>query len=306
MQKQTSKEAEEDIARRAQKRQMTSTQELWNAISIIPSPLYCLYFCLSGAWLTQSDIHNSLFGNADDMSMDMNFNVNATQAQIEQQQQQYLDEWASSASSTRCIHSSFLPNLHSLPPLTVISATIACGLHAPCSMYYHLLCAYKLPPGPKRMDHWARRLDQAMIHFMSFLYAYTTSANIDYLLATMAFNIDCMYRLFQKEMRPKRTLYRMIVAFCLPVLPIVSRGEFWKAFQLLMIYTTSGWLFSAYPFGGWSHCAFHFVVFFSNPILLQYTSGLDAHVVRDSIDLAARCALIWQNGSDGGDVNILI
>jgi len=298
------KEAEEELAKRAQKRQMTSTQELWNALTMIVAPIYCLHYCLTSAWLSQADISNAssyFFGEnldlkagseEDDLSL---FNSSLEQQQQHQlEEEQIMKEWASSSAS--CIHSSFLPNLHSLPPLTIISMTIACCLHSPCSMYYHLLCAYKLPPGPKRMDHWARRLDQAMIHVMSFMYGYATSANTDYLLVAMAFNIDSMYRLFQKGMRPKRTLYRMILAFLIPVLPILLRGEILNFLMLLTIYSISGWLFSAYPLGGWSHCAFHLVVCFSNPILIRASLHLDAAVVRDSIDLAAKCFFIEQNG----------
>ncbi len=293
------KEAEEELARRANKRHMTSTQELWNAITIIPAPAYCLYYIFTGAWLNKSDLsnishyyfdQNVVPSLNDDTGANMDFNTSLEQQEMQQQ----MDEWAS---STSCIQSPFLPNLHSLPPPTFLFMTIACTLHAPCSMYYHLLCAYKLPPGPKRMDHWARRLDQAMIHFMSFMYAYTTSANTDYLLLTMAFNIDCMYRLFQKGMRPKQTLYRMIMAFLFPVLPILFRGDVLTFFMLFTIYSVSGWLFSAYPFGGWSHCVFHFIIFLSNPILMKVSLNLDAQVVRESIDLASKCALVGQNSS---------
>ncbi len=267
---QKQKEAEEELARRAYKRQMTSNQELWNALTMIPTPTYCLYFCLSGQWLTQNDIDQVVTSNS------------------------AIADWGllSSGGSSSCIQSSYLPNLHTIPPLTVLAMTIAACLHSPCSMYYHLLCAYKLPPGPKRMDHWARRLDQAMIHFMSFMFAFATSANSDYFLITMAFNIDCMYRLFQKGMRPKQTLYRMIAAFFIPVAPLVFRGEWWIVMKLVIIYGISGWLFSAYPLGGWSHGAFHLVCFLSNPILIRSSLGLDVDVVRSCIDMAVKCSLV--------------
>ena len=155
------------------------------------------------------------------------------------------------------------------------------------------------------MDHWARRLDQAMIHFMSFMFGYTTSANTDYFLITMAFNIDCMYRLFQKGMRPRRTLYRMIGAFLIPILPLIPRGEFVIIVQLLAIYSIGGWLFSAYPLGGWSHCAFHLCVFLSNPILIRSGLTIDVDEVKDCIDFAARCALFAsQEGGESAGGNI--
>ena len=263
------KEAEEELARRAAKRQMTTNQELWNAITMLPSPLYALYFCFGGLWLNKVDIHNAL------VSMESN------------------EDWKSTFDySSSCLQSSILPNLHAIPPYTVIAGALALLLHSPVSIYYHILCAYKLPPGPKRMDHWARRLDQAMIHMMSFMLAYCTSANFDYFLITIAFNIDCMYRLFQKGMKPKATFYRMVFGFLLPALPFIIRREVIKTLWLMIIYGVSGWLFSTYPFGGWSHGAFHLVVFLSNPILIPASLNLDVGVVKDAIDTAAKCAAI--------------
>lgn len=258
------KEAEEELERRALKRSMSSNQELWNAVTMLPAWLYGVYVCLSGEWLTQNDI--------DQVSL-------------------IQHEWRSTFDSSSCIQSSMFPNLYAAPPLTVVAHTLGFFLHSPISIYYHILCAYKLPPGPKRMDHWARRLDQAMIHYISFMVAYSTSANTDYLLVTMAFNIDCMYRLFQKGMRPKRTLYRMICAFLIPVLPFIVRKEFLKVLLLVTIYSISGWLFASYPIGGWSHGAFHLVAWLSNPILIRSSLSLDVEIVRESIDTAAKCAV---------------
>ena len=142
------------------------------------------------------------------------------------------------------------------------------------------------------MDHWARRLDQAMIHFMSFMIGYATSASTDYFLITMAFNIDCMYRLFQKGMRPKRTLYRMAAAFLIPVLPLVLQQKWIVVLELVIVYGVSGWLFSSYPFGGWSHGAFHLCIFLSNPILLKTSLDLDVDVVKGCMDIAVKCSLM--------------
>lgn len=264
-QQQKIKEAEEQLAERALKRSMTSNQELWNAITMFPTPLYCIFFCLGGHWLTQSDIDR--VSNAS-------------------------DDWESTFNSSSCNQSSILPNFYALPPPPIIAMTVACVLHSPCSIFYHLLCAYKLPPGAKRMDHWARRLDQAMIHFMSFMFAYATSGNTDYFLIAMAFNIDCMYRLTQKGMRPKRTLIRMVCAFFIPVLPFFVRGNWVDAFLLLSIYGVSGWFFSAYPVGGWSHGIFHLMIFTSNPILMYASLKLDVDEVRDYVDTAAKCFLL--------------
>ena len=274
---QKTKEAEEELTKRAQKRQMTSNQELWNSITMLPPPLYCLFVCFSGIWLTQSDIDNvSLSSSISSSSFtDHDFD------------------------DSSCIQSSWLPNFHAIPPMTVIAMLLAVVGHSPCSMYYHLLCAYKLPPGPERMDHWTRRLDQAMIHYMSSMFSYATSAKLNYFLITMVFNIDCMYRLFQKGMfRPKQTLYRMIGAFLMPMLPLVLRGEFGTVLLLIAIYSVSCWIFATYPFGGWSHGFFHLVIFLSNPIWMRAALKLD--VVRDTVDYAAQCAFLLSTSGGGG------
>lgn len=260
--------------KRAQKRQMTTNQELWNAITMLPPLLYALYFCFGGQWLTQS-------------------NIDQVQLSLKEE-----DDWMASFSSSSCIQSSLFPNLHSMPPPTTIANMMATVLHSPCSIYYHLLCAYKIAPGPKRMDHWARRLDQAMIHFMSFMIFYSISANIEYSLLVMVFNIDCMYRLFQKVVRPKRTLYRMIISFTLPLLPLLVRGEIGMFVTLIFINSASGWLFVAYPFGGWSHSAFHLFVFLSNPILCRLSVPLDADIMEGYIDTAAKCAIFARGDVD--------
>ena len=259
----------------AMKRQMTPRQELWNALSMLPFPLYCLYYSLNGNWLSELDISSTVSP------------LETTLVIVDKEQGQITPD--------QCLQSSLLPNLYAIPPLTVIMITIACTLHSPCSMCYHILCAYKLPPGHKRMDHWSRRLDQAMIHFVSFMFAYATSGNRDYFFFSMLFNIDCMYRLFQKEIRPKRTLYRMAAAFLLPVLPLLVRGEAGAVFQLLVIYGISAWLFAKYPFGGWSHCMFHFVCFLSNPILMK--ASLNLELSQEHIALAARCAFLAKTGN---------
>ncbi len=271
------KEAEEELANRALKRSMTSNQELWNAITMLPVLSYHLYHLFnSKSWLPPLSIQHS---------------------------SSTFDEWSSTFdSSSYCMTNivwsplhAILPHFYAMPPFTLLALNVACILHSPVSIYYHILCAYKLPPGPKRMDHWARRLDQAMIHMMSFMFAYGTSANTDYFLITLAFNIDCMYRLFQKGMRPKQTMYRMIAGFIIPVLPFVTRGDWVNLVLLLFIYGISGWLFSSYPCGGWSHGAFHLVAFLSSPILVKASLNMNVDFVRDAVDVASKCLVLTKN-----------
>merc|ERR1719223_2040775 len=91
----------------------------------------------------------------------------------------------------------WFPNMHSMPPLATLSVVLGYLIHSPCSIYYHLLCAFKLPPGPKRLDHWSRRLDQAMIHIIGLFITFGQSGNLNYSLVSLVFNVDSFYRLFQ-------------------------------------------------------------------------------------------------------------
>jgi hypothetical protein len=40
----------------------------------------------------------------------------------------------------------------------------------------------------------------------------------------------------------------------------MKRGDFWLFDKLWTVLLTPGWLFGTNPIGGWSHCAFHFVI----------------------------------------------
>jgi hypothetical protein len=50
----TEKPVEHDVHTYMARREMTEQQELWNALTMIPSPLYCIYYLLAGKWLTYS------------------------------------------------------------------------------------------------------------------------------------------------------------------------------------------------------------------------------------------------------------
>jgi len=297
----THENLENELARRAEERQMTCAQEVYNAITMLPQPLMCIYFILMGKWLTDDDIlqardEMSSFSEMYNYIGDGDL-VNDNGDGIHNTTMNFNSSPYSSHSSylyndDRCISSSLLPNLHSLPPLTTMAVVTAFILHSPCSIQYHLLCAFKLPPGPKRMDHWSRRLDQTMIHWISFFLCYGLSGSIDYALISLTFTLDSMYRLFQSGHRPKRILIRMVGAFLMPVLPLVTNGYILEVMQLLAIYGVSGWLFSTYPFKGWSHGTFHLVCALSVPIYLDASTKL--MVSQDAIQIAAKCAALAQ------------
>lgn len=261
---------EDDLSKRANQRQMTTAQEVYNAISMLPTFFLAFYFVVGGTWLTDLDI-----AKAEEELM------------VSEPNGTYLVD------SHQCISCRLFPSLYAFPPLPILSIAFGIMLHTPCSMYYHLLCAFKIPPGPKRMDHWSRRLDQTMIHFISLFSCYGTSGSFDYMLIALAFSLDSMYRLFQNGHRPKRILIRMILACLMPIAPLVTRGLLLEFMQLLVIYGLSGWLFSAYPIKGWSHGTFHLLLTGANPIFFKVSASLSSS--QEAISIAAKCALLAQS-----------
>jgi len=147
---------------------MTETQERGNALTMIPSPLYCIYYILAGKWLTNPAL---------------SFHENDT-----------FDE-------NNCIQNPWFPNLHAMPPLPVVFVALGIAIHAPFSFIYHWRFAHALTPGIARTDHWSRRLDQAMIHVASAFISYATSDSWYYFMANMLYNADCFRRQFLKEVR---------------------------------------------------------------------------------------------------------
>lgn len=150
-------------------REMTITQERGNALTMIPSPLYCIYYILAGKWLTNAS-HILLLENT-------------------------------TTSTDDCIQSAWFPQLHSMPPLAVTCVALGILLHAPFSFVYHWHYAPLLKPGIARTDHVSRRLDQAMIHVASAFFSYATSGSVYYFGANVLYNADCAIRQFQREVR---------------------------------------------------------------------------------------------------------
>ena len=82
------KTIQDDVAKYMEKREMTPMQERMNALTMIPTFVYCFFFLLSGTWLDQSlveEVQNEMI----------------TGALIEQ--------------TTSCISTALFPNLYALP-----------------------------------------------------------------------------------------------------------------------------------------------------------------------------------------------
>lgn len=243
-------------------REMTPLQERMNALTFVPGVFYSIMFFLSGSWLSQSFIEAYAKGMVDDDGFD----------------------------TSQCIASSWFPHLHAMPPLAPLAAGIGIISHTPFSMLYHWRYAHRLPPGLPRTNHWSRRMDQAMIHFCCAFMSFASTGSWKYFAANALFNIDCFYRQFLREVRPKRNQRRIGIAMVLYSLPLPMRGDFLAYFQLVFIFTLSGWLFSQYPIGGWSHAIFHIVLDFIPPIM--FATALKLPSSQSQLEVAAHCAIL--------------
>jgi len=243
-------------------RDMTPLQEQINAITIIPNACYCLYFLLGRKWMSTEVIERAreAFSSVDVTSF----------------------PWIQNMME---FHPATIT-----PPLAVLAVAIGIILHAPFSFMYHWLCAHHLPPGVARIEHWSGRLDKSFIHVMSTCMSYATSGSWKYFLVCAILNADCIYRQFLPEVRPRRNLTRIGLSLTASTIPIFWRGEallFGKIYSILTLMT---WLFAKYPFGGWSHTAFHGAIMFLSPLFMTAACNLSSS--RAQIQTAAMHAVL--------------
>lgn len=254
-------------------REMTALQEKWNALTMIPHPILCIWFVCAGLWIPKT------------MVQEMQLEAQASGTG-------WPETWI--GEPTECL--SLLPtattwwNLAYWPPAPVLAVAIGVTLHAPWSMLYHWKYAHQLPPGAARTNHWSRRMDQAMLHFACAMLSFATSGSWDYLIATALFNADSAYRHFTPKVSPRRNKVRITLAIIAYSIPMLRQGhtllfcQFWAGMSLCM------WLFAAYPIGGWSHAVFHIVSVFTLIPLLQAASLTVA--AQDAVQMAAQCT-VW-------------
>lgn len=264
---------------------MTPMQERFNAITMIPGMIYCVYFILAGCWITlipredeqrleeggehtaDHDVTSDgggMFGNHDNNNTD---------------EQGWWDSFG-------CIQSSLFPYLTALPPLPVIAAAVGILIHAPVSIMYHWVYA----ASGIGVKHWSRRLDHAFIHVASACASYATSGRLDFFLVNVAFNMDCAYRQFESKVRPKRNLNRIASSVLLYLLPVLVYKQYLLFAQFFVMFATCGWLFVKYPLGGWSHGVFHLVLSFLPYLIMQVATKLESS--QPQIELALKCAVV--------------
>lgn len=281
-----------DVEEYAAGREMTKTQEHWNALSMVPPTIYCLVYLFTSAWINSDLLEKA----QEDYDADpLNF-----LPQIAEASKNNGSPWTQvmgvgndfSPSSVGCLPWNILP---ALPPLTILSVIVGTTAHMPFSFLYHWNYAHKLDR-VARMNHWSRRLDQMMIHFASAAFSYATSGSFDFFVACALFNLHCMYRhAFLAHYRPRSNQLRIGIAILAYSLPILRRGDLDKFGLFWLIMGTSIWLFSKYPIGGWSHCAFHFLIGLVPVILMQVAKELP--VSQPQIIFAAQCSVMSRHAS---------
>jgi len=261
-----------DLQQYMAKREMTATQERWNALTMIPSPVYCLYFLATGAWVNPSMVSEAK------QEMDyFNMGSEGLSGQLE---------------GISCVRTGLL-DIPAIPPLPVLAVAFAIVSHAPFSFLYHWRYAHTLPAGAPRTTHWSRRMDQSMIHVASAFLSYATSGSWDFFLANVLFNAECIYRQFKHKVRPRRNKIRILISVVSFTIPMIQRGDLETFVTFWAIIFVSGWLFVQYPLGGWSHSAFHLVVTLIAPLLLAAARELPAS--QDQLRVAATCSVLKES-----------
>mmetsp|Transcript_25976 Transcript_25976/g.38384 ORF Transcript_25976/g.38384 Transcript_25976/m.38384 type:complete len:266 (+) Transcript_25976:98-895(+) len=239
-------------------REMTVTQERWNALTVAPNPFFCFYYILAGHWVSQ-------------------------EAKSDIRVMEGFDE-------SQCIESQWFPSCTAMPPPAVLAIMVAIVVHAPFSFLYHWKYAHSVPPGLARTTHWSRRMDHATIHLTGIFFSYATSGSLTYLLVNTLFNADCIYKQFEPKVIPRRNQSRVGISVFAYTLPILLRGEFSLYLSCLAVYATAGMLFIYYPIGGWSHSVFHLVLTLLPYIGMRVASTLPSS--QPYMEVAAQCSML--------------
>mmetsp|Transcript_18992 Transcript_18992/g.40845 ORF Transcript_18992/g.40845 Transcript_18992/m.40845 type:complete len:469 (+) Transcript_18992:351-1757(+) len=305
-----------DVEQYAARRKMTKNQEKWNALTMIPPSLYCLYFLVSQAWIQTNLVvqaqreyeeysshrpparlfarMSNTFGSNSNNNSDSNgfetLDIPGVAGVVNRWVGDSHSGCLANPESSSSISSSHHWGWVAIPPLTVLALILGTCLHMPFSFIYHWTFAHKLH-GKARINHWSRRMDQAMIHFASACFSYGTSGNVTYFLVAALFNLDSALRLlFSKHHRPRTNQMRILIAMIAYLWPILRRGDMDHFSLLFFILALGGWFFSKYPIGGWSHAAFHVVVSFITPVLINVAMELPSS--QPQLKLAAQCSVL--------------
>lgn len=259
---------EVDVDAYMAKREMSELQEKWNAITMIPAPAYCLHFLWACTWVPALLVE------------EMKRDVQQSSGTV------WPETWIGEVEDCQSWGRVGLPGVPPLPVLAIVTGIV---LHTPWSMLYHWRYAHRYS-ATERVKHWSRRMDHAMMHFGSALFAYATSGSYQYMLAAGLFNADSAYRQFEHRVSPRRNKVRMTLAFIAYTIPILRQGHVDLFLQFYAAFALSAWLFATYPIGGWSHAAFHITMLFTLYPLLQSASLTGA--AQESVQIGAQC-MAW-------------
>ena len=257
----------------ANARTMTPFQEKVNAVTILPSFFLCLHYIAAGKWILPETM---------EMAKDM--------------LRGKYDE------PRGCINWTYLPDLTSMPPPTIIAICLGIIVHCPWSFIYHY--KYAANPNPvERLKHWSRRCDHSAIHAASICWSYSISCgSIPFLLLNLLYNADCIRCHWEEEIKPRRNQVRILGSMLLYTSPLLfmqdDDGSRFVLFRKIWSYfVVAVWCFAAYPIGGWSHAAFHIVMIAVPVLLLDMAAKMEAEG-EWSIS-AAQCAA-WKIRDVGG------
>lgn len=173
------RQKEVDVGTYMSRREMSPFQERMNAITILPNPIFCLYFILAGHWIRPvlQQVEEAAT-SIDDLS---------------------LSCFQAPSSSSWLSLFNLYHYLPSLPPPAIVAIWLGITFHAPFSFLYHYKYAHGIADSAQRVAHWSRRMDHSAIHTCSALLAYATSGSLKYFFVNVLFNADCIYRQFESE-----------------------------------------------------------------------------------------------------------
>jgi hypothetical protein len=259
-------------------RVMTPAQELWNAVTMLPSPLACLWYL----WNTTQYANNAM--------LDMETSGAALYTEYSGTSRgtySWSDSNTSTANGSVCYYSPYSAHdNHSQSALswTVYGVACAFALHAPASILYHAYFASRLPCVFERTRHWSRKLDHIMIHVASLVISFSLALahfssqtklqdvilTIVYLLFVAVWNAQAIgMHLSTIHCNPQGNQIYVLVSTLLYTLPLwwcLHIGWFLQAWTMLGLGFA---LFKWYPLGGWSHGMFHLVLVGLPPLLME-------------------------------------
>lgn len=271
----------------ADQRTMTRFQEKINALTILPSGVFCVYYLWTGQWIRPETV---------EWALELARITTSTTARTKN----YVTGIADCTTSGTF----FFP--YPPPPPTILAICLGILIHCPCSFLYHWQYAAN-PDATARFQHWSRRLDHSAIHFCSIFWAYglsgspcgpTSSRHEDTTTTTTTFrdthhvlwscfvavnvlyNIDSIRCHWEKEIQPRRNQLRILISMLLYTSPLLWQEPNLVVFgQVWVLFAVALWFFAAYPIGGWSHAAFHVIMVGVPPILLDRVAILEASSV---------------------------